>query len=1025
MGKFSQHFRLLLLTAALVLHGICAWAAPFNVSGTVTDETGEPLIGVSVKAEKSNTGVSTDFNGQFSIVMQAPGTLEFSYVGMEAQKKKVSGATKLDIVLKENTNALDDVVVVGYGTQKKVNLTGAVQSVNSNQILRANTSNGANVLVGIVPGVYGAQGSGAPGGDAASLQIRGVGSINSSTSPLVLIDGVEGDMNRIDLANVESISVLKDAASASIYGSRASNGVILVTTKRGSQGKPKVSFNGYVGWSMPTEMPDPVNAVEYLQAIDIANVNAGIGEQNTELINKYLTEGANLSGRYDTNWKDLIMKKHAMSQNYSVGVSGGTDFLSIYAGAGYYEQEGMVPNNEFKRYNLRVNTDMKINSWVRIGVDAAVRQAEVRNPIGGANELIGYALTLLPTFGAYDLNVETGELNWGYGNGVGNNPIAAINAGGYSKSWAPEYNAKGNIVITPVKGLTIQGSWNWKRNDSRTYTFANQYSQYEGGVLKKPYDVKKVAVRENRSSADYVQYNAMATYENTFGKNYIKAMVGFQSEDYNTHSLEGYRNTFNYDGYEDLVNGDAATATNSTYRTTYAMLSYIFRINYAFNDRYLLEVNGRYDGTSRYKADKRWGFFPSVSAGWRISEESFLKETQTVLNNLKLRASYGELGNQPSNSNFPFASVVTAGPAYGYYFDETFVTGAAQAALSNAAIGWEKSQQVDVGIDFGLFNNRLSGTFDWYYRRVTDMLQTFPLPGFLAMSAPMKNAGDMENRGWELSLEWNDRIADFNYYARFNLSDVRNKVTKLYGANYTSGNRWTLQGEAYSQFAGYVADGYFQSYDEINATNPDGSYVHAVYGERSLVQPGWIKYKDLNGDGVINGDDRTLIGDPRPHFEFGLTLGGEWRGIDLSILFQGIGQRDVAYTGGGARPLVGGSTIYRHQLGNTWTEDNPNADYPLLLNDPNASLSNNMFSSFWVRSGAYLRLKNLVLGYTFPKKWTTKAYIERLRIYGSAQNLFTARAKDNFYKGFDPEQTGGATCYPINRTFNVGIQLDF
>lgn len=1025
MGRRLAKLRMLLLIATITLSSVVAMAAPFNVSGTVVDDMGEPIIGVSVKPLNSKTGVSTDVDGRFIIVMQAPGTLEFSFIGMETQKVKVTGDANLEITMKPTSSSLDELVVVGYGTQRKVNLTGSVQSVSSNDILRRSTSNGSSVLQGIVPGLYASQSSGAPGGDQASIQIRGLGSLNTATSPLVLIDGVEGDMNRIDLNTVESISVLKDAASASIYGSRASNGVILITTKRGAQGKPKVTFNGYVGWNKPTDMPEPVNAVDYLTALDIANVNAGSSPLYTELIEQYKTEGANLFGRYDTNWRDLIMKNSAMTQNYSVGVSGGNDFLNVYASAGYYHQDGMVPNNWFKRYNMRVNTDMRVNKWIKLGVDMSVRQAEVLNPISGSTTLLGYAMTFLPIYGAYDVDPETGVQHWGYGNAAGNNPIAAIYDGGYSRSRSPEYTAKANLILTPVKGLTVQGSWSWKRNDGRTYTFSNDYDQYEGGVQKEFYDPKNVAVRESRTSQDYVQFNAMATYENTFGKHYIKGMAGFQSEELNNNSLEGYRNTFNYDGYYDLVHGDASTATNTSYRTAYAMLSYIFRINYTFADKYLLELNGRYDGTSRFKSDKRWGFFPSVSAGWRISQEEFMKPLSPVLSNLKLRASFGRLGNQALDSYFPYVAAIVSSASNGAYFDDEYINGAVQTQLANTRIGWEKSSQFDVGVDFGLFNNRLSGTFDWYYRKVDDMLQQFAMPNYVALSAPWQNAGSMRNIGWELSLEWNDRIGDINYYARFNLSDVRNKITNLYGNEYKSNNRWTTEGMAFGQYYGYVADGYFQSYDEINAKNDDGSYKYAVYGERSLVQPGWIKYVDLDNNGTIDGNDRTRIGDPRPHYEFGLTVGGDWKGIDLSIFLQGIGKRDVAYTGGGARPLVGNSTIYKHQLGNTWTEDNRNADFPLLLIDGNNTLSNNMFSSFWVRSGAYCRLKNVVLGYTLPKAWTSKAMIERVRFYLSGQNLLTIRAKDNFYKGFDPETTAGASCYPVNRSYIVGMQVEF
>ena len=1021
MRNFTQHVRLLVLLTAVFVQGVCAMAA-FNVTGTVTDTSGEPLIGVSVKPEKSNTGVSTDANGKFTITMSAPGTLEFSYVGMDTKKIKVTGPIDLNVELEDNANLLDDVVVVGYGTQRKVNLTGAVQSISSDEILKRSVSNGSSALQGLVPGLTATQTSGAPGGDNASIRIRGLGSINSDQSPLVLIDGVEGDMNRIDLNAIESISVLKDAASASIYGSRASNGVILITTKRGSSGRPKVTFNGYVGWNTPTAMPKPVNAVTYLRALDQANINNDQAPQYEDLINRYLEEGSNNFGRPDTDWRNLIMKNSAMVQNYSVGVSGGSEFINVYASAGYYHQDGLVPNNMFQRYNLRLNTDMKVNKWIKLGVDLSMRQAEVHDVISGSTTQIGYAMTFTPILAAYDIDPETGIRNWGYGL-QGNNPVAAIHDGGYSRSIAPEYIAKANLILTPVKGLTVLGNWNWKRNDGKTNAFANNYDEYEAGIYKGTTPANKSA-SESRSSQDFIQYVATAQYENTFGKNYLKAMVGFQSEETKYNSIEAKRTGFYYDGYEDVVHGDATTATNSTYRYSYSMLSYLFRINYSFADRYLLEVNGRYDGTSRFKADKRWGFFPSVSAGWRISEEEFMKPAQPVLNNLKLRASYGRLGNQSIGSYFPYVSAISASLNYGYVFDGTEEAGAAQAQLANALIGWEKSTQFDIGLDWGLFNNRLTGTFDFYSRRVDDMLQQFPVPEFVAMTAPWQNAGSMRNNGWELSLEWNDRIGNVTYSARFNISDVRNKVLDLYGNEYKSGNSWTLEGQPLNQYYGYLADGYFQSQEEINAVDPaTGAYVNAVYGERANVKPGYIKYVDVNGDGVINGDDRVKIGDPLAHFGFGLNLSAQWKGIDLTLFFQGVGKKDIAYTGGGARPLLGNSTIYEHQL-DTWTPENPDAKYPLLVNDVTGTSSNNMFSSFWVKSAAYCRLKNLVVGYTIPQRITRKAYIERLRVYFTAQNLFTIRG-DNFYQGFDPETTAGSSCYPINKTYLVGLQLEF
>lgn len=1019
MKRLFNLSRLTTLIATLLFTAAFASAqSSFKVTGTVTDEEGEALIGVSVKAENSKAAVITDIDGNYSITLSAPTTLSFEYLGMKPEKIKVSKAGVHNVTLLTDNNTLDDVVVVGYGTQKKINLTGSVQSISSDEIIKRNVSNGSSALQGIVPGLTAIQSSGAPGGDNASIRIRGVGSMNSDSHPLVLIDGVEGDLNRIDLNQIESISVLKDGASAAIYGSRSSNGVILVTTKRGTDGKVKVSFNGYVGWNKPTTMPDPVNAVTYLQAIDKARVNNNQDAIYGDIIDQYLTEGADNITRFDTNWRDLIMKESAMSQNYSVSVSGGNKLARVYASAGYYKQDGMVPNNTFDRTNLRLNTDLTVNHWIDLGADISVRQSNVVNPIGGSTTLIGYAMTFTPI-----LSAVNNDGTWGYGL-QGNNPIAAINAGGYSRSAAPEYTARLSATIRPFKGMTIIGRYNWKRNDGRTKVFADTYEEYEGGSYKGTFPTNEKAASEERSSSTLKQFNVTATYENTFAeKHFVKVMIGLQSEEYDSNTLSAKRSGYYYNGYEDIVHGDAATATNSSYSLSWAKLGYMFRLNYIYANRYLLEVSGRYDGTSRFLPEQRWGFYPSVSAGWRISEESFWEPLRHVVDNLKLRASYGQLGNESIGSWFPFISAISQNYAYGYWFDKTFTTGVAQTQLANPDIHWEKSIQRNIGIDFNMFNSRFTGSFDFYYRHIEDMLQQFVLPEFVALTAPYQNAGSMRNQGWELSLGWNDRVGNVSYYVKGNLSDTRNKVLKLYGNGNKSGNRLLAEGQSLNNYYGYVADGLFQSYDEINAVDAEGNYINAVYGERDNIKPGFIKYRDLNGDGVINGDDRKVIGDGRPHFEFSLQFGFDWKGIDFSAMLQGVGEKEVYYSGGGARALVGNATLYEYQL-DTWSEDNPNAKFPLLLQDPNGSNQNNLFSSFWLQSAAYCRLKNLTIGYTLPQKWTRVAEVERVRFYASAQNLFTIRG-NNFYQGFDPETTAGASCYPLNKTFLFGVNLEF
>lgn len=1020
MKHFINSFRLIAMLFAMLLTAIAGAAqTAFKVIGTVTDEEGEALIGVTVKASTGKAATITDIDGKYVISLTAPATLTYEFLGMEPQTFKATSSATHDVVMKAANTTLDDVVVVGYGIQKKINLTGAVQSVSSQEILKRSVSNGSSALQGIVPGLTATQSSGAPGADQASIRIRGAGSISSTQSPLVLIDGVEGDLNRLDLNQIESISVLKDAASASIYGARASNGVILVTTKRGTEGKVKVTFNGYLGVNKPTSMPKAVDAVGYLRAVDKARINDNQEPINTDLIEAYLTEGADGINRYDTDWRDLIMKKSALTQNYAVTVSGGSKLVKLFASAGYYKQDGMVANNSFERTNLRLNSDFTVNKWISLGADMGVRQSVVQAPIGGsANQYIGYAMTFIPTLPA--INADG---SWGYGSN-GNNPIATINDGGYNHSVAPEYTARLTANINPFKGLNILGTYTWKRNDGISKAYADNYELFNGGVSMGLYPTAIRSANEERSASVLKQYNVMATYENTFAeKHYLKVMAGMQSEDFFSSSITANRKGHRYDGYEDVGHGDSTTATNSTYRYEWAMLAYVFRLNYIFDDRYLIEFTGRYDGTSRFLNHKRWGFFPSASVGWRISEENFWESLRPVVDNLKIRGSYGRLGNQSIGSYFPYLSAVSAGDSYGYWFDKGFSTGAAQVQLPNAEIGWEKSSQWDVGLDFSLFNSRLSGTFDFYYRKVTDMLQVFPVPEFVALGAPYVNAGDMRNRGWELSLSWNDRIGDFSYFVKGNISDVRNKVLDLYGHDPYKGSTITAEGLPIGSYYGYIADGFFQSYDEINAVDENGNYINAVYGDRANTKPGYIKYRDINGDGKITLDDRTAIGENRAHYEYSLTLGFEWKGIDFSAMFHGVPKKDVYYSGGGSRPFVGNTTVYEYQL-DTWSEDNPNAKFPILLQDPNGSHPNNFESSFWVQSGAYCRLKNLVIGYTLPRKWTNKAAIDRLRFYVTMQNLFTIRG-NNFYEGFDPETSAGASCYPLNKSFIFGVNLEF
>lgn len=983
-----------------------------TIEGRVVDENGKGIPQVNIKVKNSNQIVHSDEQGNFKIDgTQINAVLIVSSVGYLSTEVATNGQSFVQINLKAVESALDEVVVVGYGTQKKVNLTGAVQSVSSVDLMRRTTATASVALQGLVPGLSAVQSSGQPGADVAAIKIRGTGSLNSSTSPLILIDGVEGDMNRIDLNTVESISVLKDAASASIYGSRASNGVILITTKRGKEGNIGIAYNGYLGLNTPTMLPESVSAVEFMEAVNVASKNANQSPTySQDMIDLYKNGQVDNLKYYNTDWKNQVLKKSAIQQNHSVALNGGTKAMRYFASAGYYDQKGLIANNDFSRTNIRINTDSEIRSWLKTGLDINIRQSHARRPVmETADNIIGYGLTLNPL-----LSGRNSDDTYGYGvNGI--NPIALAESGGIRNDMAPELGMRGFLEIKPLATVKVLGSYSYRKLDSELDAFVYPYDTYEGGQFKMSFPATGSSRAEERTKTITKQFNLHATYEDTFGAHYLKALGGIQSEEMNYKMIGARREGFIIEDYNEIFNGDPGKMSNSGDRYDYSLLSYLFRLNYSFADKYLLEVNGRYDGSSRFMKSNRWGFFPSVSAGWRVSEENFFKSLKSTINEFKIRGSYGLLGNQSISGYYPYTSLISSGKYY--WFDKNLTSGASQTQLANENIKWEKSKQLDIGVDLSLFEHKLTLTGDYFKREITDMLQQFALPNYVGMTAPWQNAGSMQNTGWELAVNWKDQINDFKYYVGLNFSDVKNKVGDLYGNEYIGASTITKEGEAYNSYFGYVSDGYFQNQGEIDAAK-------SVYGgKKENVKPGFIRYKDMNDDGAIDSKDRVIIGNPSPRYEYSFTLGGEWKGFDMSLFFQGVGKRDVFYTGPGARPLFGANTtLYKHQL-DYWTEDNTDADFPLLLNDTGGSGSNNIVSDFWIKSGSYLRLKNLVFGYSLPENWLKRATIQKVRLYASLQNLFTI---SKTLPGYDPENSiSNGNYYPIMRMYNVGLSVEF
>lgn len=673
-------------------------------------------------------------------------------------------------------------------------------------------------------------------------------------------------------------------------------------------------------------------------------------------------------------------------------------------------QEGLIPNDEYNRTNIRLNADAKLTSWMKVGIETNLRQSELTNPgMGSPKSIINQALYMLPTLSA----ARELDGNWGYGkNGL--NPTAMANASGEKKTRSTEALVNGTITLTPIKGLELKGQYSRRQVVNRGRSLTTPYTTSLKGQVMGTYPAED-GLNESWNQTIRNYYLAQGSYDMTINDHYAKVLVGFQAEDSEYSSFYGAKKGFDLGRYY-LDNGDGATATSGGGANSWAMMSGFARLNYNYKQKYLLEVTGRYDGSSRFTKANRWGFFPSVSAGWVMSQENFLQQASDYLDILKLRVSYGLLGNQ-NIGNYPYAAVIN--PGYGYYLGDKkeLVPGVAQTSLSNADISWEKSRQLDFGVDLSLWNGLLAVTADYYIKDVYDMLMRFPLPYYAGMQPAYTNAGDMTNKGWEISISHKNQIGDFNYGVTFTLNDNRNKVTNLNGLN--SQDKTLVEGYPSQGIWGYLTDGYYLDWDDV-ANSPKLS---------NSARPGFVKYKKVyQGEGVdpllIDSRDMVYLGDPFPHFEYGVNLTAGWKNFDFTAFIQGVGQRSTYMSGIGLKPFSNGANLFRHQM-DSWTPDNLDAEYPILVPEAN-SADNYVKSDKWVKDASYCRLKNVVLGYTLPQDITKKMGIGSLRVYVSGQNLLTF---SKFFDGYDPEVSysgsQGGEFYPIMQTFTFGLDLKF
>ncbi len=1099
----GRHSTLFMCAAALAFTGLFGlspaqtYAAPVasqvsqsnthRVTGTVLDENGEPIIGASIIEKGTSNGVATDIDGKFVLNVGANATVSVSYIGYEPQDVKVNGQSTLNITLKENAQVLDDVVVVGFGTQKKVNLTGSVATVDTKVLEDRPVANAVQALQGAVPGMLITNNSGALDQNA-SIQVRGTGTIgSSSSSPLILIDGMEGDINTINPQDIESISVLKDAAASSIYGSRAPFGVILITTKSGSQGKAKVSYSNNFRWGKPTRIPDMVNSLQFIDYYNEANINAGNGQYfpdgvreraeayiNGDTSAQMLVDANGIDWRGDwnmyasnTDWYDVVYKDWAFSQEHNLNVSGGTEKVSYYASAGYLKQSGLseISEDTMKRYTLTAKMSAELSSWARLDLSTRFVRKDMDRPRGLGGALYdNLSMNFWPTHPLIDNN---GNMMYGVGP-----ELKRIAEGGYNYNNNDDINFQGALVLEPIKG--------WVTHLEANYRIVNYSSREEGlpmvsynalGEATIGYD-KDSYVSKSHERSNYMNINAYTEYARSFGKHNGKIMFGFQTEGYR-------RENDSYTAYG-LINydypwGDLTTDTSYTGEelkpniggnyNRWTTAGFFGRLNYDYNGIYLFEANLRYDGTSRFKKDSRWGLFPSFSAGYNIANEEFWEPYRNIVNTLKVRGSYGQLGNQNTNNWYSQYEQMVLSTAAGNWIQNgakpntaIYPNSSGTHNMVSTLLTWERIKNWNVGLDWGLLSNRLTGSFDYYQRKTTGMVANGPeLPAVLGANNPQINNTDLLTSGFELQISWNDRLANgFGYNITATLSDSRAKVTK-YSNNPTHDLGNYIEGEYLGNIYGYETVGIANSQEEMDAYLDmlDRNYeaYHGVAPEtprmgQSQLGDKWsagdVMYADLDGDGIINSGENTLedhgdlkkIGNNRPRYSFGITLGADWKGFDVSAFFQGILKRDIwqdSWLFWGATGDARKSTCFTQHL-DYWSEDNTDAYYPRpYFNGSRGDfhLNKNQYTQTrYLQNAAYIRLKNIQFGYTLPQNLTKKAGIERLRLYLSGENLWVGTKMAEM---FDPETVDGGNgsgknanigeAYPLSKTISFGINL--
>lgn len=996
-----------------------------TITGVVTDESGEAIIGANIRIKNANIGIITDIDGNFSLSnVPDHAILQISYIGYKDQELQIGEQSHLTIKLKEDTKAIDEVVVVGYASQKKVNLSGSVSSVDLSGISEKRPiTNLSSGLAGMAAGVSVTSSANKPGDDNASILVRGQGTLNNS-APLIIIDGVESNINSVSPQDVESMTVLKDAASASIYGSRAANGVILITTKKGKSGKINIDYTGYVSMESIGKTVDAVSDyATYMELMNEAYKNSGQpGRFSEETIASWRNDAGKNPLLYpNTNWVDEVFKT-AVATNHNISLSGGNDKISFYSSFGYNNNPGVMDDSGFERYSFRTNVEAKVASWITLGAKVNGYLANIDLGQDRIDDVFIYGVASTPGILLRHPDGRYGGQQNPEDDMQANNPLLWLNrevGGKKERNIRTQFNGTLNLY----KGLSVYGSYSYEFTDKDTWKKTNLIDTWnfntESIVMK---DARRNNIYNYDRKIERIFMDGVIRYENKFFKNKfdLNAMIGASQEMRRDRSFDARRYDW-IDPSVDVINGATGESTTSGSHAEWAMHSYFGRLNLGWANKYLLEMNLRADASSRFLENKRWGYFPSFSGAWRIEQESFMKNTRNWLDGLKIRASWGELGNNYLSSDY------MAIPTYNqanYVLNGGMAIGMAQTALANGNLTWESTAVTNIAVDFNMLSNRLSGTVDYFYKKTSDILIDLPAPLVHGTSkVPTLNSAEVVNKGVELSLNWSDKIKDLHYNVGMNMTFIDNKVTKFKGDEMSiSGSTMIKEGYAINTQYVLVAD-------RIIQTQGDLDYVQSLIDNAPLVdgkplnpfqtykrpELGDVLYKDMDGNGVFNDNDRVPMGHgDTPRFLYNLTLGLEYKGFDFSTVLSGTGSYKVQY-----QTMHSSSVAYGNQIGQDiadgrWFEGRTDAIYPRLLTGDGR---NTRSSTLWETNKSYFKIRNIQLGYTLPQNWTKRASLSRVRVFCSLENFFTFT---NF-AGMDPETS--KLTYPSMRQASFGLNV--